>query len=162
MIDDDVVLGPGVRIFDPTLVNLFGCVIGAESFVGPFTEITRGVVVGCRCIIESHSFLCTGVTLEDDVFIGHAAVFVNDLYPRVDRHVVYPPTLVRRGASIGSNATVIGGVTVGRYAVVGAGSVVTRDVPDLAVAAGNPARVLRRFDDYEAMLRYMRDRQETA
>jgi len=162
MIDDDVKLGQDVRIFDPSLVNIFGCTIGDKTFIGPFTEITRGVAVGCRCVIESHSFLCTGVTLEDDVFIGHAAVFVNDLYPRTHRHVVYPATRVRLGASIGSNATIIGGVTVGQYAVVGAGAVVTKDVPDFAIVAGNPAQVLKRFDNYQQMLDYMQDRQETA
>lgn len=162
MIDADVRLGRNVRIFDPNLVNIFGCVIGDETFVGPFTEITRGVVIGRKCLIESHSFLCTGVTLEDDVFIGHGVMFVNDLYPRTHRHVVYPATLVRRGGSIGSNATIIGGVTVGEYAVVGAGAVVTRDVPDFAIVAGNPATVRKRFDDYAQMLRYMQDRQETA
>jgi len=159
MIDADVKLGARVRIFDPALVNLFGCEIGNDTFVGPFVEITRGVVIGKKCVIESHSFICTGVTIEDEVFVGHGAVFVNDQYPRTHRHVVYPDTRVCRGAGIGSNATIIGGATIGEYAVIGAGSVVTRDVPAFAIAAGNPAKVRRQFGNYEEMFAYMQARQ---
>jgi UDP-2-acetamido-3-amino-2,3-dideoxy-glucuronate N-acetyltransferase len=162
VIDDDVKLGKGVKIFAPDLVNIFGCEIGDETFIGPFVEITRGTVVGRRCKIESHAFLCDRVTLEDDVFIGHGVMFTNDYYPRSDRQVKRAPTLVRGGCSIGSNATIAPGLTLGRYAVVGAGAVVTRDVPDFAIVAGNPARVLKRFDSREALLKYMNDRQPEA
>ena len=162
MVDPDVVLGTNVRIFDRSLVNLFGCTIGDESFVGPFVEITRGAVVGRKCLIESHSFLCTGVTLEDEVFVGHGVMFVNDLYPRTHRHVKYIPTLVKKGASLGSNATILCGVTIGPYAVVGAGSVVTKDLEAFAIYAGNPARQIKKFPDYEAMQAYMISRQESA
>ena len=161
MIDADVKLGTDVTIFDPGLVNLFGCDIGDRSFIGPFVEITRGVVVGKDCKIESHSFLCDGVTVEDGVFIGHGVMFTNDLYPTTARHVVYPPTRVCAGASIGSNATIIGGVTIGTSAVVGAGAVVTKDVPAHAIAAGNPARVLKQFASRAELLEYMRSRQAT-
>ena len=133
MIDADVKLGKDVKIFSPELVNIFGCEIGDGTFVGPFVEITRGTVVGRHCKIESHSFLCDQVTLEDDVFIGHGVMFTNDLYPRHDRQVVRMPTLVKRGATIGSNATIAPGVTIGAYAIVGAGAVVTKNVPDLAI-----------------------------
>lgn len=162
MIDPDVQLGQEVRIFDAGLVNLFGCRIGDRTFVGPFVEITYGVSVGRDCLIESHSFLCDGVELEDEVFVGHGVMFTNDLYPRTDRRVAHPRTLVRRGASIGSNATVIGGVTIGEHAVIGAGAVVTRDVPACAIAAGNPARVTRRFDGLTELLRYIQGRQTSA
>lgn len=162
MIDPDVILGESVSIFNPDLVNLFGCTIGDGSFVGPFVEITRGVVVGRNCKIESHSFLCTDVVLEDHVFIGHGVMFTNDLYPRTDRHVRYLATRVGRYASIGSNATVVAGVTIGEHAVVGAGAVVTRDVPAYSIVAGNPARVLRQFGSLEELLAYIHARQETA
>jgi UDP-2-acetamido-3-amino-2,3-dideoxy-glucuronate N-acetyltransferase len=159
MIDSDVKLGRNVKIFAPELVNLFGCEIGDETFVGPFVEITCGVVVGRNCKIESHSFLCDGVTLEDDVFIGHGVMFTNDLYPRNDRRIVRLPTLVKRGCSVGSNASILAGVTIGDYAVVGAGAVVTKDIPAYAVAAGNPARLLARFDDLAALTAYMNSKQ---
>jgi acetyltransferase-like isoleucine patch superfamily enzyme len=144
MIDADVRLGANVKIFSPELVNIFGCEIGDGTFVGPFVEITRGTVVGRNCKIESHSFLCDRVTLEDDVFIGHGVMFTNDLYPRSDRQVVRLPTLVKQGAT------------------VGAGAVVAKDVPDLAIAVGNPARTVRQFKDYEEMLAYMNSRQPEA
>ena len=150
-IAQDVTLGAGVRIFWPQLVNLYGCTIGDETQIGPFVEIQRGVVVGARCKISSHAFICTGVTLEDGVFVGHGVMFTNDRYPRAttpqgalqtpaDWELL--PIRVRRGASIGSNATVLAGVTVGVGAMVGAGAVVTRDVPDYAVVVGVPARVV--------------------
>lgn len=158
MVDDDVILGRGVRIFDTNLVNIFGCEIGDESFVGPFVEITRGVKIGKNCIIESHSFLCTGVTLEDEVFIGHGVVFANDLYPRPGQKVEFFLSLVKQGASIGSNATIVG-ATIGRYAVIGAGSVVTCNVEDFSIYAGNPARKLKQYENYEQMQGHMRSRQ---
>jgi acetyltransferase-like isoleucine patch superfamily enzyme len=159
MVDADVKLGRNVVIFDRNLVNLFGCDIGDDSFIGPFVEITRGVTIGKRCKIESHSFLCTAVTLEDDVFVGHGAMFVNDLYPKNERRVQYLQTRVRRGASIGTNATIVGGIEIGEHAVIGAGAVVTRDVPPFAIVAGNPARLLHRFQNADELLAYMTDRQ---
>lgn len=162
MIDSDVIMGRDVVIFNPELVNIFGCRIGDESFIGPFVEITRGVVIGRRCKIESHSFICDSVTLGDGVFVGHGAMFTNDLYPRTDRHVVYLPTDVGEGASIGSNATIIAGVRIGAHAVIGAGAVVTKSVPDFSIVAGNPARVLKEFDSLEALKSYVTDRQATS
>lgn len=162
MIDPDVVLGANVRIFNPELVNLFGCTIGDGSFVGPFVEITRGVTIGKRCLIESHSFLCTGVILEDDVFVAHGVMFTNDSFPRTDRHVEYPRTLVRRFASLGTNCTILGGVTIGEHAIVAAGAVVTKDVPALSIVRGNPARVGREFDSVAALKTYIEARQRTA
>jgi UDP-2-acetamido-3-amino-2,3-dideoxy-glucuronate N-acetyltransferase len=153
VIADDVELGPGALVVRPELVNLYGCRIGADSRVGPFVEIQAGVVVGERCKISSHSFLCEGVTVEDEVFIGHGVMFVNDLEPRAtsptgalqtaaDWELV--PIVVHRRASIGSGAVVLGGVTIGEGALVGAGAVVTHDVAPGAVVAGVPARFLRR------------------
>ena len=150
-IADDVQLGENVRIFHPNLVNLYGCTIGEGSTIGPFIEIQRGVVIGARCKISSHSFICQGVTIEDEVFIGHGVMFINDLYPRAtnedgslqtadDWQLV--ETRIKRRASIGSNATILGGVTVGENAMVGAGAVVTHDVPDFAIVAGVPAQVM--------------------
>lgn len=159
MIDDDVKLGENVRIFARDLVNLFGCEIGDGSFVGPFVEITRGTIVGRNCTIESHSFLCDRVLLEDDVFVGHGVMFTNDLYPRTDRQVVRLPTLVKRGCSIGSNATIAPGVTLGEYAVIGAGAVVTKNVPSFAIVAGNPAKVMKQFQDLASLTDYMTARQ---
>lgn len=151
MIAPDVQLGTGVIIHQPDLVNLYGCRIGNGSRVGTFVEIQKDVEVGANCKISSHSFLCSGVTLEDGVFIGHGVMFINDTYPsavRADGSLqtaedwVCLPTRICRNASIGSNATVLGGVRVGEHALVGAGAVVTRDVPDYAVVAGVPARVV--------------------
>ena len=161
MIDPDVKFGRNVKVFDEKLVNLFGCDIGDNSFIGPFVEVTRGTAIGRNCIVESHSFLCDSVVIEDDVFISHGAMFTNDLYPRTDRHVVYIKTLVRTGASIGTNATIIAGVTIGRHAVVGAGAVVTKNVPDFSIVAGNPARVLRQFASLEELKDYVNRRQPT-
>lgn len=150
-ISSDVRLGEGVLIPQPELVNLYGCTIGDETKIGTFVEVQRNAVVGRRCKISSHSFICEGVTLEDEVFVGHGVVFTNDAYPRAtaggrlqtsaDWRVI--PTLVRRGASIGSGAVILCGVTIGEEAMVGAGAVVTRDVPAHVVVAGSPARVLR-------------------
>lgn len=147
----DVKLGERVKIFSFT--NLYGCELGDDVKIGTFVEIQKGAKVGNRCKISSHSFLCEGVTLEDEVFIGHGVMFINDRFPRAanangslqteaDWNCI--PTTIKRGASIGSNATILCGVTVGEGAIVGAGSVVTKDVPAGAVVAGNPARVLRR------------------
>jgi UDP-2-acetamido-3-amino-2,3-dideoxy-glucuronate N-acetyltransferase len=147
----DVQLGRDVVVAD--FVNLYGCRIGDETKVGPFVEIQKNAVVGRRCKISSHTFICEGVTIEDEVFVGHGVVFINDRYPRAttplgevktDDDWTCEPTVVRRCASIGSGATILCGVTIGREAIVGAGSVVTSDVPDGAVVAGNPARQLRR------------------
>ena len=145
-----VQLGDGVTLRD--FVNLYGCTIGDNSKIGTFVEIQAGSVIGRNVKVSSHTFICTGVTIEDDVFIGHNVSFINDRFPRAtvagrlqsadDWECV--PTVVKRGASIGTSATVLCGVTIGEYAIVGAGSVVTRDVPPRAIAAGNPARILRR------------------
>ncbi len=146
----DVKLGKGVRIY--AFTNLYGCEIGDDVKIGTFVEIQKGAKVGNRCKISSHTFICEGVTLEDEVFVGHNVTFINDRYPRAtneggqlqteaDWECV--KTLVRRGASIGSSATLLCGITVGEGAVIGAGSVVTKDVPPGAVVAGNPARILR-------------------
>ena len=139
-------------IFQPDLVNLYGCKVGASTKIGAFVEIQKGAVIGQRCKISSHSFVCEGVTIEDDVFIGHGVMFINDPYPRAtadgrlqteaDWTVV--PTRVCRGASIGSGAAILCGITIGEGALVGAGAVVTRDVAAGATVAGVPARVLRR------------------
>jgi acetyltransferase-like isoleucine patch superfamily enzyme len=150
----DVRLGSGVQIRD--FVNLYGCEIGDGSRVGTFVEIQKGARIGQRCKIQSHTFICSGVTIEDEVFVGHNVTFINDRYPaatsargelQTEADWQCIPTLVRRGASIGSSATILCGVTIGEGAVVGAGSVVTRDVPARAVVAGNPARVLRKLAD---------------
>lgn len=161
MIDADVKLGRNVRIFDDKLVNIFGCEIGDNTFIGPFVEITRGTRIGRNCKVESHSFLCDSVEVEDEVFIGHGTTFTNDLYPRTDRQVVYLPTKVGYGASLGSNATIVAGITIGQHAVVGAGAVVTKDVPPFSIVAGNPARVLRQFPSLEELKAYIHKRQAT-
>ena len=151
MIASDVELGEGVVVLHPDLVNLYGCRIGPGTKIGTFVEIQKGVSVGARCKISSHTFVCEGVIMEDGVFVGHGVMFINDTYPQAvtadgalqteaDWQVVH--TRVRSRASIGSNATILGGVTIGEGALVGAGAVVTRDVPDHAVVAGVPARVI--------------------
>lgn len=150
-ISDTVRLGEGVIIHHPQLVNLYGCAVGAGSRVGAFVEIQKNASVGERCKISSHTFICEGVSIEDEVFVGHGVMFINDIFPRAttvdggaqseaDWAVV--PTLVKRRASIGSNATIMGGVTIGEGALIGAGAVVTKDVPDHAIVAGVPARVV--------------------
>jgi UDP-2-acetamido-3-amino-2,3-dideoxy-glucuronate N-acetyltransferase len=146
----DVRLGQNVKVY--AFANLYGCEIGDESKIGTFVEIQKGVRIGRRVKISSHTFICEGVTIEDYVFLGHGVMFINDKYPRAttesgdlqteaDWEVV--STVVKRGASIGSNATILCGVTIGEGAIVGAGCVVTHDVPPGAVVAGNPARILR-------------------
>jgi len=150
-IDASVVLGKGVAIFHESLVNLYGCRIGDDTKIGAFVEIQKDAAVGRRCKISSHTFICEGVTIEDEVFVGHGVMFVNDRYPRAtnpdgslqtqeDWSVL--TTRVCRGASIGSNATILPNLTIGEGALVGAGAVVTRDVPAFAVVAGVPARVI--------------------
>ena len=147
-ITSDVQLGRDVRIFHPELVNLYGCTVGDETRIGTFVEIQRGVTIGARVKVQSHTFICEGVTVEDEVFVGHGVMFVNDRYPfsvlrSTDPPVQLQKTLVKRMAAIGSNATILGNITIGEHAIVGAGAVVTRDVPSWAVVAGNPARILR-------------------
>jgi len=147
----DVFLGPDVRIFQPDLVNLYGCSIGALTKIGSFVEIQKNTTIGARCKISSHSFVCEGVTIEDEVFVGHGVMFINDIYPRAvnedgtlqtesDWQVVR--TTVKKRAGIGSNATILAGVTIGEGALIGAGAVVTRDVADYSIVAGVPARVI--------------------
>jgi UDP-2-acetamido-3-amino-2,3-dideoxy-glucuronate N-acetyltransferase len=150
-IADSVKLGKDVKIFHPDLVNIYGCEIGDETRVGTFVEIQGGAVIGARCKIQSHSFICEGVTLEDEVFIGHGVMFTNDVYPRStnpdgslkggeDWELV--ETRIKLRAGIGSNATILAGVTIGAHSIVGAGAVVTKDVPDYAIVAGVPAKVV--------------------
>ncbi len=151
MITQDVILGEGVVIFHPDLVNLYGCAIGSGTRIGAFVEIQKGASVGCNVKISSHTFICEGVEIEDGVFVGHGVMFINDIYPsaltpsgtlqtEADWKVVR--TRVRARASIGSNATIMGGITIGEAALVGAGAVVTHDVPDHAIVAGVPARII--------------------
>jgi len=148
---DDVALGDDVKIIYPELVNLYSCRIGDDVKIGPFVEIQSGSVIGDRCKISSHSFICEGVFIEDEVMIGHGVMFTNDRYPRSTDDAGRPKSRsdwtlehsrVRRGAALGSNATILPGVTIGRYALVGAGAVVTKDIPDFAIAAGVPARIV--------------------
>jgi acetyltransferase-like isoleucine patch superfamily enzyme len=151
----DVKLGKDVKIYG--FVNMYGCAIGDGTKIGTFVEIQGGAVVGKRVKISSHTFICEGVTIEDNVFIGHGVMFINDAYPRstnpdgsiqTAQDWKCVPTLICRGASVGSNATILCGVTVGEGAIVGAGSVVTKDVAPYTIVAGNPARVLRKVEAF--------------
>ena len=151
-ISADVKLGKNVKIYD--FVNLYGCEIGDNTKVGTFVEIQRNAVVGKNCKISSHTFICEGVHIEDDVFVGHNVTFINDMYPRAttedgemqtDEDWEVVPTFVKKGASIGSSATILAGVTIGEKAIIGAGSIVTKDVEAGMVVAGNPAKVLRKL-----------------
>ena len=153
-IASDVNLGEKVKIYD--FVNMYGCRVGDNTKIGTFVEIQKGAKIGRNCKISSHTFICEGVTIEDNVFIGHNVTFINDKYPRAtaanselqtedDWECV--PTLVKKGASIGSSTSLLCGITVGENAIVGTGSVVTRDVPPNTIVAGNPAKVLRKIDE---------------
>ncbi|MDD3803664.1 MAG: acyltransferase [bacterium] len=152
-IADSVKLGKDVRIFQFT--NLYGCTVGDNSKVGAFVEIQKNAEIGKNCKISSHSFICEGVKIEDNVFIGHGVMFINDKYPRAtteggelqtEADWRVEPTLIKRGASIGTNSVVLSNVTVGENSIIGAGSVVTKDIPDNVIAAGNPCRVLRKIE----------------
>jgi len=149
----DVKLGKDVVLND--FINLYGCTIGDGTKIGPFVEIQKNAVIGKNCKISSHTFICEGVTIEDEVFIGHGVIFINDKFPKAttesgglqtedDWEVI--PTVIKKGASIGSNATILCGLTIGESASIGAGSVVTKDVPANKIAAGNPAKVIRKID----------------
>ena len=153
-IANSVILGQDVFLND--FINLYGCTIGDHSRIGPFVEVQKNATIGKNCKIQSHTFICEGVEIADDVFVGHGVMFINDRYPRstsesgglqteADWAVI--PTKVGKGASIGSNATILCGLTIGENAVVGAGSVVVKDVPDNTIVAGNPAKVLRSIDE---------------
>jgi len=156
-ITPDVKLGKDVKVCD--FVNLYGCEIGDYTKIGPFVEIQKGAKIGKSCKISSHTFICEGVTIEDEVFIGHNVTFINDAYPRAtteagrlqtDNDWVCVPTRVKKRASIGSSATLLCGITVGENAIVGAGSLVTKDVPANTIVAGNPARILRKINKGKA------------
>jgi UDP-2-acetamido-3-amino-2,3-dideoxy-glucuronate N-acetyltransferase len=150
----NVILGKDVIL--NAFINLYGCQIGDNTKIGTFVEIQKGARIGKNCKISSHTFICEGVTIEDNVFVGHSVTFINDPYPRattesgnlqIEDDWVCIPTLVKKGASIGSGATLLSGITVGENAIIGAGSVVTKDVPPDTVVAGNPARIIRPIDD---------------
>ncbi len=151
-ISEDVKLGENVTIQEFT--NLYGCTIDDDTRIGPFVEIQKNAHIGKRCKIQSHTFICEGVTIEDDAFIGHGVMFINDKYPgsvneagelQTEADWVVVPTVVQKGVSIGSNATIMCGITIGAKAIIGAGSVVTKDVPSKAIVAGNPAKVIRKI-----------------
>jgi UDP-2-acetamido-3-amino-2,3-dideoxy-glucuronate N-acetyltransferase len=151
MIASDVILGSNVKIFQPDLVNLYGCRIGDGTRVGPFVEVQRGASIGANCKISSHTFICAGVTIEDGVFVGHGVMFINDIYPsavnadgtlQMESDWKLIETRIKKHCSLGSNCTIVGGIVVGEQAMVGAGAVVTHDVPDFAIVVGVPARVI--------------------
>jgi len=153
-IASDVTLGQGVKL--SKFVNLYGCEVGDNTKIGSFVEIQKNATIGKNCKISSHTFICEGVTIEDNVFIGHRVTFINDSHPRAttpngelqtERDWIVEPTLVKKGASIGSGATILANITIGEHALIGAGSVVTRDVSANAIVAGNPARLLRSVAD---------------
>ncbi|GMR02748.1 MAG: acyltransferase [Acidimicrobiia bacterium] len=159
IISDDVDLGEGVRI--ASFVNLYGCSIGDGTKIGSFVEVQRGATIGARCKISSHTFVCGGVTIEDECFVGHGVTFINDLHPRAttadgrlkaDDDWELVPTRIGKRSSIGSGATILGGVEIGEGAVIGAGAVVSADVPDGMLAVGVPARVIRRVADDEGQV----------
>jgi UDP-2-acetamido-3-amino-2,3-dideoxy-glucuronate N-acetyltransferase len=159
MIAPDVLLGEGVVIHHPELVNLYGCRVGDATRIGAFVEIQRGAAIGRACKISSHTFICDGVTIDDGVFVGHGVMFTNDRFPRAltadgrlqtDADWTLEPTRVGAGASIGSHATILPGVTIGAGALVGAGAVVTKDVPPFAIVAGVPARVVGQVEVAQA------------
>ena len=153
-IADDVHLGKDIKL--SKFINLYGCSIDDNTKIGPFVEIQKNATIGRSCKIQSHTFICEGVTIEDDVFVGHGVIFINDKYPRstnpdgqlqTEEDWAVVPTLVKRGASIGSGATILCNITIGENAVVGAGSVVTKDIPANSVVAGNPAKIMRSVDN---------------
>ena len=152
-ITDDVKLGKNVKL--SKFINLYGCTIGDNTKIGAFVEVQKNASIGSNCKISSHTFICEGVTIEDDVFIGHGVMFINDTYPRAtvngtlqtEADWSVEPTLVKKGASIGSNCTILSHVTIGENAIIGAGSVVTKDVPAGTIVAGNPANIIRRIKD---------------
>jgi acetyltransferase-like isoleucine patch superfamily enzyme len=150
-IADSVKLGKDVYLSD--FINLYGCTIGDNTKIGPFVEIQKNAFVGSQCKVQSHTFICEGVTIEDEVFVGHGVMFTNDIFPRAtsqtgelqteaDWQVI--PTQVKKGASIGSNATILCGITIGANSIIGAGSVVIKDIPENVIAAGNPAKIIRK------------------
>ncbi|MCX5811609.1 MAG: acyltransferase [Proteobacteria bacterium] len=153
-VSDDVKLGKNIKL--SKFINLYGCSIGDNTKIGAFVEVQKNAVIGKNCKISSHTFICEGVTIEDNVFVGHGVAFINDLYPRAtnpegalqtEEDWKVEPTLVKRGASIGSGSTILCNVTIGENAVIGAGSVVTKDVPPDMIVAGNPARILRKIQE---------------
>ncbi len=153
-VSDDVKLGKDVKLAD--FVNLYGCSVGDNTKIGTFVEIQKNATIGANCKIQSHTFICEGVTIEDEVFVGHNVTFINDSYPRATTASGKPqteadwkvePTLIKKGASIGSGATILGNITVGERAIVGAGSLVNKDVEPDSIVAGNPARFIRKIED---------------
>ena len=159
-ISEDVKLGKDVKL--SKFINLYGCAIGDNTKIGAFVEIQKNAAVGKNCKISSHTFICEGVTIEDDVFIGHSVAFINDSYPRAtagdgglqtEADWTVEPSLVKKGASIGSGSTILANVTIGEKAIIGAGSVVTRDVPAGSIVAGNPAKIIRRVIDERSVSR---------
>jgi acetyltransferase-like isoleucine patch superfamily enzyme len=153
-IADDVKLGKNVKL--SKFINLYGCTIDENTKIGAFVEIQKNATIGKNCKISSHTFICEGVTIEDDVFVGHNVTFINDMYPRAtapdgalqtEADWTVAPTLVKKGASIGSSCTILANVTIGENAILGAGSVITKDVPPNTIAAGNPAKILRKVKE---------------